>query len=118
MSKLRVTLLVAVVPLLILLTDRSTRGEMSGDRGRPIVMLGTVAGDDGRDRCRFSIEIERVSSTRSSGAAVTVMTASRALASPASAESSRLHAATVIRATTEPSETATRSRARDAWEDM
>jgi hypothetical protein len=61
MSKLRVTLLVAVVPLLILLTDRSTRGEMSGDRGRPIVMQGTVAGDDGRDRCRFSIEIERVS---------------------------------------------------------
>ena len=61
MSKLRVTLLVVVVPLLILLTDRSTRGEMSGDRGRPIVMQGTVAGDDGRDRCRFSIEIERVS---------------------------------------------------------
>ena len=60
MAKLRVTLLVAVVPLLILLADRSTRGEMSGDRGRPIVMQGTVAGDDG-DRCRFSIEIERVS---------------------------------------------------------
>ena len=48
MSKLRVTLLVAVVPLLILLTDRPTRGEMSGDSGRPIVMQGVVAGEGGR----------------------------------------------------------------------
>jgi hypothetical protein len=61
MPKLRVALLVAVVPLAILLTGQRTRGEMSGDRGRPIVMQGIVAGEDGRDRCRFSVEIERVS---------------------------------------------------------
>ncbi len=61
MSTLRKALLVASVPMLVMLADRSTRGEMSGDRGRPIVMQGTLAGEDGRDRCRFSIEIERVS---------------------------------------------------------
>jgi hypothetical protein len=61
MAKLRIALLMAVVPSAILLTGRWTSGEMSGDRGRPIVMQGAVAGDDGQDRCRFSVEIERVS---------------------------------------------------------
>jgi hypothetical protein len=61
MTNLRVAPAVAVVSLLIVLASPATRGEMSGDRGRPIVMQGTAAGDDGRERCRFSIEIERVS---------------------------------------------------------
>jgi hypothetical protein len=61
MPRLRVALLLSVVPLLILAGGRATRGEMSGDRGRPIVMQGIATGEDGRDRCRFSVEIERVS---------------------------------------------------------
>jgi hypothetical protein len=61
MPKLRVALAVAGVLLLIVVTSSRTRGEMSGDRGRPIVMQGTLPGENGADRCRFSIEIERVS---------------------------------------------------------
>jgi hypothetical protein len=61
MQRFRLALLVAVVPLVILLVGRGARGEMSGDRGRPIVMQGTVPGENGQDRCRFSVEIERVS---------------------------------------------------------
>jgi len=51
--------LMAIVASLVLAGQR-TRGEMSGDRGRPIVMQGVAAGEGGQDRCRFSIEIERI----------------------------------------------------------
>jgi hypothetical protein len=61
MPSFRVALAVAVVVLSMVLEGPATRGEMSGDRGRPIVMQGTVPGENGQDRCRFSIEIERVS---------------------------------------------------------
>jgi hypothetical protein len=61
MPRLRVALLLSVVPLVILLAGQPTRGELSGDRGRPIVMQGIVAGAEGGERCRFSVEIERVS---------------------------------------------------------
>lgn len=49
----------AVPALLALVLAGSSRGEMSGDRGRPIVMQGALSGPAG-DRCHFSIEIERV----------------------------------------------------------
>jgi len=52
--------LVAVVAVGLVVTLQRAQGEMSGDRGRPIVMQGVVAGGGGQDRCRFSIEIERV----------------------------------------------------------
>ena len=61
MPNVRVPLLVAAVLVVFLITGQGTRGEMSGDRGRPIVMQGMAAGEDGRERCRFSVEIERVS---------------------------------------------------------
>jgi hypothetical protein len=61
MPKLRIALAVAAVLAMIVATGPRTRGEMSGDRGRPIVMQGTLPGENGQDRARFSIEIERVS---------------------------------------------------------
>ena len=60
MSQLRTACLIAAVPAVLLLATRGTLGEMSGDRGRPIVMQGVLAGEAGQDRCRFSVEIERV----------------------------------------------------------
>jgi hypothetical protein len=52
--------LVMVIVAAVVVASQRTNGEMSGDRGRPIVMQGVLAGEGGQDRCRFSIEIERV----------------------------------------------------------
>jgi hypothetical protein len=60
MRTIRLAPLAAFVPCLIVLATLHPRGEMSGDRGRPIVMQGAIPGDDGQDRCRLSVEIERV----------------------------------------------------------
>jgi hypothetical protein len=60
MRTIRLALLAAFVPCLIVLGTLVIRGEMSGDRGRPIVMQGVVPGQEGQDRCRMSVEIERV----------------------------------------------------------
>lgn len=60
MRNIRLALLAALVPCLIVLATRHPSGEMSGDRGRPIVMQGVIPGQDGQDRCRLSVEIERV----------------------------------------------------------
>ena len=46
--------------LVVLASTRLTLGEMSCDRGRPIVMQGAVAAEGGGERCRLSIEIERI----------------------------------------------------------
>jgi hypothetical protein len=63
MPKFRVALAAAIVVLALVLAGPRMRGEMSGDRGRPIVMQGVLPGENGADRCRFSIEIERVGFT-------------------------------------------------------
>lgn len=60
MRTVRLASLAALVPCLVVLATLHTRGEMSGDRGRPIVMQGAIPGEDGQDRCRLSVEIERV----------------------------------------------------------
>jgi hypothetical protein len=60
MIPLRAAALLAVVPAVVLVTSRLTLGEMSGDRGRPILMQGAIAGEGGADRARLSIEIERI----------------------------------------------------------
>jgi len=56
-----VAVLGLLVPSLVLAAGWAALGDISGDRGRPTVMQGVARGDDGRDRCRFSVEIERVS---------------------------------------------------------
>lgn len=61
MRQRHLTVLLVLVPSILLLMVPRARSEMSGDRGRAIVMQGAARGDDGRDRCRFSVEIERVS---------------------------------------------------------
>jgi hypothetical protein len=53
------TIVAGVVVCSLLLLAHVTRGEMSGDRGRPILMQGVLS-DAGQDRCRFSVEIERI----------------------------------------------------------
>ena len=61
MPQFRSVLATLAVSAVLLVMSTGTHGEMSGDRGRPIVMQGVLPGEDGRDRCRFSVEIERVS---------------------------------------------------------
>jgi len=60
MTNPRAPWLLIVIVTALVLSGQRTRGEMSGDRGRPIVMQGVAAGEGGQDRCRFSIEIERI----------------------------------------------------------
>lgn len=60
MSSRQLALSSIVVTCALLLVSRGAHGDISGERGRPIVMQGVLAGDDGRDRARLSVEIERV----------------------------------------------------------
>jgi len=61
MSARQLALSSVVVVSALLLASRAALGDVSGERGRPIVMQGVLEDEQGRERARLSVEIERVS---------------------------------------------------------
>lgn len=60
MSARQLALSSVVVVSALLIGGRVAVGDVSGERGRPILMQGRLEGEDNRERARLSVEIERV----------------------------------------------------------